>query len=282
MSPDMLFMLGAAVVGLAIGSFLNVVIHRYPRMMEADWRAQCAELDGKEAPAAAVFNLWIPRSHCPNCKKMLAVSDNIPVLSYALLRGRCRYCRAPISARYPLVELLTAALSTAVAWKFGFGLAGGFALGFTWLLIALTFIDLDTQFLPFEMTSLLFWLGFVATLLALYPWVSLRESVLGALIGYFSLWSLNALYKLVRGRVGMGDGDFALLAGLGAWMGVAALLLIILIASAVGAVVGITQNLLARKGVGLEVAIPFGPYLAGAGMIVLLTGPALARWFLPL
>jgi len=281
-SPDTLFVLGAAVVGLAIGSFLNVVIHRYPRMMEAAWRAQCAELDGKEPPAAALFNLWIPRSHCPSCKKTLAVTDNIPVFSYAILRGRCRYCRAPISGRYPLVETLTAVLSAAVAWKFGFGLAAGFALVFTWLLIALTFIDLDTQFLPFEMTSLLFWLGFVATLLALYPWVSLRESVLGALVGYFSLWSLNALYKLVRGRVGMGDGDFALLAGLGAWMGVAALLPIVLLASAVGAIVGITQNLLARRGVGLEVAIPFGPYLAGAGMIMLLAGPAWSKWIMPL
>jgi leader peptidase (prepilin peptidase)/N-methyltransferase len=273
------FIAAMALLGLVVGSFLNVVIHRLPRMMEIEWRAQCAELEGKEPPAAGRYNLLVPRSHCPACQAPVRARDNVPVLSWLLLRGRCAACSARISARYPLVEALTAALSAAVAWKFGFGWAAGLGLVFTWMLIALTFIDADTTLLPDDLTLPLLWLGLLANLLGLFAPVTLQDAVIGAMAGYLVLWSIYWVFKLLTGKEGMGYGDFKLLAALGAWMGWNALLPIVLLSSVVGAVVGIALIVLARRG--REVPIPFGPYLATAGLIVFLAGDRLTAWLVP-
>jgi leader peptidase (prepilin peptidase) / N-methyltransferase len=266
-----------AVFGLAIGSFLNVVIHRLPRMMQAEWDAQCAELEGREAVPAASYNLVVPRSHCPSCKTPLRMADNIPLVSWLALRGKCAHCGTSISARYPVVEALTALLSALVAAQFGFTLATAFALVFTWTLIALTFIDADTTLLPDDLTLPLLWLGLIANLFGVFA--PLADAVIGAIAGYLALWSIYWLFKLATGKEGMGYGDFKLLAALGAWMGWKALLPIVLLSSLVGAAVGIVLILLARRG--REIPIPFGPYLATAGFIVLLTGDYLTRWFVP-
>jgi leader peptidase (prepilin peptidase)/N-methyltransferase len=273
------FIAAMALLGLVVGSFLNVVIHRLPRMMEIEWRAQCAGLEGKEPPAAGRYNLLVPRSHCPACQAPVRARDNVPVLSWLLLRGRCAACSARISARYPLVEALTAALSAAVAWKFGFGWAAGLGLVFTWMLIALTFIDADTTLLPDDLTLPLLWLGLLANLLGLFAPVTLQDAVIGAMAGYLVLWSIYWVFKLLTGKEGMGYGDFKLLAALGAWMGWKALLPIVLLSSVVGAVVGIALIVLARRG--REVPIPFGPYLATAGLIVFLAGDRLTAWLVP-
>jgi leader peptidase (prepilin peptidase)/N-methyltransferase len=275
-SPDALFLIGAAVIGLVVGSFLNVVIHRLPKMMEAEWRAQCAELEGRAATEQGVYNLWVPHSHCPSCKAPLRVIDNVPVLSYLMLRGKCAHCGARISARYPVVEAITAALSALVAWHFGFGLGGVLALVFTWTLIGLTFIDADTTLLPDSMTLPLLWLGLLANAYGVF--VPLKDAVLGAAAGYLILWSIYWLFKLVTGKEGMGYGDFKLLAALGAWMGWKMLLPVVLLSSVVGAVVGIVLLILARRG--RDIPIPFGPYLAAAGFITLLAGEPLAARFL--
>jgi leader peptidase (prepilin peptidase)/N-methyltransferase len=277
LSPDSLFIFCAAVFGLALGSFLNVVIHRLPKMMEAEWRAQCADLEGRAAPATGVYNLWTPRSHCPACKAQLRAADNVPLLSYLVLRGKCRACGARISPRYPIVEALTAVLSALVAWRFGWSVAGLLALPFTWTLIALTFIDADTTLLPDDLTYPLLWLGLLANVSAVY--VPLPDAVIGAAAGYLILWSIYWLFRLTTGKEGMGYGDFKLLAALGAWMGWKMLLPIILISSVVGAVVGIVLIVLARRG--REIPIPFGPYLAAAGFLTLLLGDVIATRFLP-
>jgi leader peptidase (prepilin peptidase)/N-methyltransferase len=271
-----------AVFSLAIGSFLNVLIHRLPKMMEADWRAQCAELQGGEfvgtvATKSARYNLLVPRSHCPHCKTPLRVIDNIPIASWLAVRGKCAHCAAPISVRYPIVEALTAVLSAIVAWKFGATWQTAVALVFTWILIALTFIDADTTLLPDDLTLPLLWLGLMANVFGLF--VPLKDAVIGAAAGYIVLWSIYWLFKLTTGKEGMGYGDFKLLAALGALMGWKALLPIVLLSSLVGAVVGIALIVLARRG--REIPIPFGPYLAAAGMIVLLAGDRLTRWFVP-
>lgn len=269
-----------ALFGLAIGSFLNVLIYRLPKMMDADWRAQCAELDGRTIAEAPRFNLVVPNSHCPSCNAPLRVIDNVPVLSWLMLRGKCARCGTSISARYPIVETLTAILSALVAWRFGFGWATAFALVLTWGLIALTFIDADTTLLPDDLTLPLLWLGLIANLIGVFPEVSLRDAIIGAIAGYLSLWSIYWLFKLVTGKEGMGYGDFKLLAALGAWMGWKALLPIVLLSSAVGAIVGVVLIVMARRG--REIPIPFGPYLATAGFIVLLTGQTLTGWLVPL
>ena len=267
-----------AVFSLAIGSFLNVLIHRLPKMMEADWRAQCAELDGGAVASTGRYNLLIPHSHCPQCKAPLRVIDNIPIASWIALRGKCAHCAGRISSRYPIVEALTALLSALVAWKFGLTPQTALALIFTWTLIALTFIDADTTLLPDDLTLPLLWLGLLANVFVLF--VPLKDAVLGAAAGYLVLWSIYWLFKLTTGKEGMGYGDFKLLAALGAWMGWKALLPIVLLSSLVGAVVGIALIVLARRG--REIPIPFGPYLAAAGMIVMLTGDRLTRWLVPL
>jgi leader peptidase (prepilin peptidase) / N-methyltransferase len=274
LSPDTLFIFCAAVFGLAIGSFLNVVVHRLPKMMEAEWRAQCADLEGRSIAQEGVYNLWAPRSHCPSCSAPLRISDNIPVVSYLFLRGKCAHCGARISPRYPLVEGLTAILTAVVAWRFGWGTAGLLALVFTWMLIALTFIDADTTLLPDSITLPLLWLGLLANTWNVF--VPLQDAVLGAVAGYLILWSIYWLFKLTTGKEGMGYGDFKLLAALGAWMGWKMLLPIILISSVVGALIGIVLILLARRG--RDIPIPFGPYLAAAGLIALVYGDGLAQY----
>ncbi|HYM48080.1 MAG TPA: A24 family peptidase [Burkholderiaceae bacterium] len=267
-----------AVFSLAIGSFLNVLIHRLPKMMEADWRAQCAELDGNAVASTGRYNLLVPRSHCPQCKTPLRAVDNIPIASWLALRGKCAHCSTRISARYPIVEALTAVLSATVAWKFGLTWQTALTLIFTWTLIALTFIDADTTLLPDDLTLPLLWLGLLANVFGFF--VPLKDAVIGAAAGYLVLWSIYWLFKLTTGKEGMGYGDFKLLAALGAWMGWKALLPVVLLSSLVGAVVGIALIVLARRG--REIPIPFGPYLAAAGMIVMLAGDRLTRYFVPL
>ncbi|MCS6944297.1 MAG: A24 family peptidase [Sutterellaceae bacterium] len=278
MSADTIFLLCATACGLAVGSFLNVVIHRLPRMMEADWRAHCAELEGRpQAPVSVPYNLWTPRSHCPTCRTPLRVRDNIPLVSYLWLRGRCAHCGARISPRYPAVEALSAALSALVAWRFGFSAAAALALIFTWTLIAASFIDADTTLLPDQLTLPLLWLGLLANLSAVFA--PLADAVIGAAAGYVVLWSIYWLFKLATGKEGMGYGDFKLLAALGAWMGWKMLLPILLLSSLVAAIVGIALIALAQRG--REVPIAFGPYLAAAGFVALLYGDTLASRLLP-
>jgi len=277
--PESVLLLVVAAFGLAIGSFLNVVIHRLPRMMENEWKTQCAELAGAEPGTAGPrYNLVVPGSHCPHCRTPLRVIDNIPLVSWVALRGRCGHCGTRISARYPIVEALTAALSALVAYRFGFTPAMLLALAFTWTLVALTFIDADTTLLPDDLTLPLLWLGLGSNVFGTF--VPLQDAVLGAMAGYLVLWSIYWLFKLVTGKEGMGYGDFKLLAALGAWMGWKALLPIVLLSSLVGALVGIVLIVLARRG--REIPIPFGPYLAAAGFIVLLTGDLFTRWLVPL
>jgi leader peptidase (prepilin peptidase)/N-methyltransferase len=258
----------AALLGLLVGSFLNVVIHRLPRMMEAQWATQAAEFEGREAPKHERFNLWTPPSRCPSCAAPIRAWQNVPVVSYLALRGRCARCAHAISPRYPIVEALTGILSYWVAAHFGWGAAGVGALVLVWFLVALSFIDADTTLLPDTMTLPLLWLGLLLNLNGTF--VPLRDAVLGACVGYLSLWLVYWGFKLATGREGMGYGDFKLLAALGAWLGWTMLLPIVLLSSIAGAVIGMGLLVLARRG--RNVPIPFGPYLAIAGFIVLLYG----------
>jgi leader peptidase (prepilin peptidase)/N-methyltransferase len=266
----------AALVGLAVGSFLNVVIHRLPKMMEREWQAECAAARGEALPAAPRYNLVMPRSACPACGHRIAALENVPVLSYLWLRGRCAACRAAIGVRYPVVEALTAVLTAYCAWHFGFGLAAFGAMLFAWCMVALTFIDVDTQLLPDSITLPLLWAGLLLNLRGTF--VDLQSAVIGAAAGYLILWSVYWVFKLATGKEGMGFGDFKLLAAIGAWLGYKALPLVILASSLVGAVVGIVLIVLARRG--REVPIPFGPYLAGAGLIALFWGRELVDRYL--
>ena len=266
-SSPTLFITFIFVLGLLIGSFLNVVIYRLPIMMENDWRQQCDELDGKES-ASVEFNLSKPRSRCPHCNHAITALENIPVISYLFLTGKCKQCKAPISKRYPLIELLTGILSATVAWKFGFDWACLAGLFFTWSLIALTFIDVDHQLLPDSITLPLVWFGIFFSLFSVYT--DLHSSVIGAMAGYLSLWLIFHAFKLATGKEGMGYGDFKLLAALGAWLGWSLLPSIVLLSSVVGAVVGIT--LIALRQHQRDIPIPFGPYLAAAGWIALIWG----------
>lgn len=269
-----------AILGLLVGSFLNVVIHRLPKMMEREWHEQCASLDADAAhvdpEVRARYNLVVPRSACPHCGHRIGALENVPILSYLVLKGRCSQCKARISPRYPLVEALAGLLSAVVAWRFGFGWAAMGGMVFAWALIALTFIDFDTHLLPDSITQPLIWLGLLANLHATFA--PLPSAVLGAVFGYLSLWSVYWLFKLVTGKEGMGFGDFKLLAAIGAWLGWPVLPLAILLSSLVGALVGITLILFA--GHGRQVPIPFGPYLAGGGLIALLWGPQLTQAYL--
>jgi leader peptidase (prepilin peptidase)/N-methyltransferase len=265
----------AGLFGLLIGSFLNVVIHRIPKMMQRESDNYVAHESGKELPHTERYNLMVPRSACPSCGHQITALENIPVLSWLALRGKCRNCKAPISARYPAVELLTGLLSALLVWTFGSGTAGLATLLFAWLLIAMTFIDVDTQLLPDDLTFPLLWAGLLFNLNGTF--VPLRDAVIGAAAGYLVLWAVYWLFKLATGKEGMGYGDFKLLAALGAWLGWAMLPTIILLSSVVGALVGISLIVFARRG--RDKPIPFGPYLAAAGMIALLYGDRIGAVF---
>ena len=277
-SDPTVFGIFCAVIGLLVGSFLNVVIHRLPKMMDNDWRAQCAELHGQATPDTEALSLSVPRSRCPQCGHPITALENIPVISWLVLRGKCSACRAPISSRYPIVEALTSLLSTLAAVHFGFGWAAAGALLLIWGLIALTFIDYDTQLLPDSITLALLWAGLLLNLFGTYT--DLQSAVVGAMLGYLSLWSVYWGFKLATGKEGMGYGDFKLLAALGAWLGWQTLPLIILLSSLVGALLGIALIVLAKRG--RNVPIPFGPYLATAGLIALLWGRELTQAYLRL
>ncbi|NOQ94554.1 MAG: prepilin peptidase [Methylophaga sp.] len=257
-----------SILGLLIGSFLNVVIYRLPLMMEREWKAQCDELNGIETPQNEIFTLSVPRSRCPHCNHAISALENIPVISYLFLGGKCKQCRAKISVRYPLIEALTGLLSGVVAYHFGVDWACLGALLLTWSLIALTFIDVDHQLLPDSITLPLMWLGIFFNLFTHYT--DLHSSVVGAIAGYLSLWLVFHGFKLVTGKEGMGYGDFKLLAALGAWLGWALLPSIVLLSSLVGAVIGI--SLIAFRQHQRDIPIPFGPYLATAGWIALIWG----------
>jgi leader peptidase (prepilin peptidase)/N-methyltransferase len=272
------FFIGSVfVVGLIVGSFLNVVIHRLPVMMERDWKAQCQDYMG-QPPAEEISGLSLakPRSRCPDCGHAIRFYENIPVLSYLWLRGKCSSCRRPISLRYPFIELLTAVLSAVIAWHFGFGWQAGAALLLTWALIALSMIDVDHQLLPDSITLPFLWLGLT---LSLFPvFADMRSSLIGAIAGYLSLWTVYQLFRLLTGKEGMGFGDFKLLALLGAWMGWQSLPMIVLLSSAVGAVLGVTMIVI--QGRDRHQPIPFGPYLAIAGWITLLWGEQISGSYL--
>ena len=264
--------------GLLIGSFLNVVIHRLPIMMERDWRAQCAELAGSQLPAAEPLSLVKPRSRCPHCGHLIGAFENIPILSYLIQKGHCKGCGKAISPRYPLVEAITGLLFGYAAWRYGFSLATLGALLFIAAMIALTFIDFDTQLLPDDITLPLVWAGLLINLNGTFT--TLPNAVIGAAAGYLILWLVYWAFKLATGKEGMGYGDFKLLAAIGAWFGWQMLPVTILLSSFVGALVGIALIVLARHG--RNVPIPFGPYLAAAGVIALFWGKQINQTYLGL
>ncbi len=270
------FVVACLILGLMVGSFLNVVIHRLPKMMDRGWHQQCSELRGEEPVATPAYNLVVPRSACPQCNHTLSAWENIPVISYLLLRGKCKGCGAPISPRYPIIEAISGILCAYAAWHFGFGLIAASAMLLIWALLALTAIDFDTQLLPDDITLPLLWLGLLLNLFGIFT--NLPNAMLGAVVGYLSLWSVYWLFKLTTGKEGMGYGDFKLLAALGAWLGWQMLPLIILLSSLVGAMVGITLIIALKHG--RNIPIPFGPYLAGGGLIALFWGPTLTQSYL--
>ena len=260
----------AGILGLLIGSFLNVVVHRLPKMMERQWAAECAELTGTPVKEEAAFNLMVPRSRCPHCGHAISWYQNIPVVSYVLLGGRCASCKAAISARYPAVEMATGALFFFCIWQWGATPTGMAWSVFSAILLTLALIDWDTTLLPDDLTLPLLWLGLLAAAMQWTP-ISLLTSFWGAVAGYLSLWSVFWAFKLVTGKDGMGYGDFKLFAALGAWFGWPALIPMILIASVIGAIVGIAMKF--STGLREGGYVPFGPFLAGAGLTALFFGP---------
>jgi leader peptidase (prepilin peptidase)/N-methyltransferase len=272
----LLFALTAGFFGLFIGSFLNVVIYRLPVMMQRSWRTQCQELLELEQEQYPRFNLNLPRSRCPHCGHLISAVENIPVLSYLLQKGRCRHCEGKIAVRYPLIELFTAVITAITAWHFGFGWEALFAILLSWALIALSFIDIDQQLLPDDITLPFLWLGLALSLFGLFT--DMQSAIIGAMAGYLSLWLVYWAFKLLTGKEGMGYGDFKLLALFGAWLGWQSLPLVILLSSLVGAVIGIAMILL--RGRDRQLPIPFGPYLAAAGWLAMLWGDALIDIYL--
>lgn len=273
-----------AILGLLVGSFLNVVIHRLPVMMERTWRSQCEDFlssdksDTHEASRKTTekFNLVVPRSKCPYCGHQIRALENIPVISYLFLKGKCSSCSHPISIRYPIIEAVTAILSLVVAWKFGFSWQTGAALALTWALIALTMIDFDKQLLPDDITLPFLWIGLLLAMFGVFT--DTHASIIGAIAGYLSLWSFYWIFKLLTGKEGMGYGDFKLLAVLGAWFGWQLLPVVILLSSFVGAIVGI--SLIIFLGRDKNIPIPFGPYIATAGWIAMLWGHDITNSYL--
>jgi leader peptidase (prepilin peptidase)/N-methyltransferase len=279
----------AGVIGLVVGSFLNVVIHRLPRMMQREWREQAAALADEQGlkdcagklrdkDSGARYNLVLPASHCPHCGHRIRAHENIPLVSFMLLRGKCAACGAAISPRYPVVEAASGMLAAFIGWRYGLSLAAVGAMIFAWSLIALTMIDVDTQLLPDDITLPLIWAGLLLNLPATFA--PLPDAVLGAVAGYASLWAVYWLFRLATGKEGMGFGDFKLLAAIGAWLGWKMLPLVILLSSAVGAVAGIAMMVL--RGHQRGTPIPFGPYLAAAGLIAMLWGEAINQAYLRL
>lgn len=277
-NPGM-FLLFVTLVGLVVGSFLNVVVHRLPIMMEREWREQCRDLIADGVPSGERterYDLASPGSRCPSCGSRIRPLHNIPVLSYLVLRGRCAACGWRIPLRYPAVEILAGAMSLVVAWQFGVSVQTLAVMLLTWSLIALSFIDLDTQLLPDSITMPILWAGLAFNLFAVV--VPLRDAVIGAMCGYGILWIVYQAFRMLTGKEGMGFGDFKLLAMLGAWAGWQSLPLTILLSSVLGAIVGV--SLMAFKGQDREVPIPFGPYLALAGWISLIWGDQVIAWYL--
>lgn len=274
----MAFMLTCLFLGLVVGSFLNVVIYRLPIMMQREWQQQCAELRGETNAELPVFNLAVPRSACPSCNHPISAWENMPVLSYLYLRGKCSGCGTAIPMRYPLIEACTGVICAYAGWHFGFGAMAIGSLLLIWVLVALTAIDFDTQLLPDSLTFPLLWAGLAFNLFGTFT--SLPNAVLGAMFGYLILWSIYWSFKLLTGKEGMGYGDFKLLAALGAWLGWQMLPLILLLSSLVGAVVGIALIVFLRQG--RNTPIPFGPYLAGGGLIALFWGRELTQSYLQL
>jgi leader peptidase (prepilin peptidase) / N-methyltransferase len=266
------------VFGLAVGSFLNVAIYRLPKMFERAWQEDCAELRGETLAPKEKFNLFVPRSRCPACGHGISAIENIPLVSWALLRGRCSACKARISARYPLVELLAGVGAFASATHFGFSLAAVGAAIFIWCTIALAFIDQETGYLYDDITLPLLWLGLLLNLGETY--VPIRDAVIGAAAGYLFLWIVYQAFKLITGKKGMGFGDFKLNAAVGAFLGWKMLPLVILLSSVVGSIFGIGQMFAAKRGWEWYFKFHFGPYLAIAGVIALFWGPQITRYYL--
>jgi len=267
----------AALAGLCVGSFLNVVIHRLPKMLERGWQAQCAELRGETPDPGPTYNLAVPRSACPACGARITALQNIPVVSWLALRGRCAGCKAPISGRYPMVEVMGGVLAACAIWHFGVTPQGIAACGLLWSLLALTMIDFDTQLLPDGITLPLLWAGLIVNLWNTFA--PLSDAVIGAVAGYLSLWAVYWAFKLIRGKEGMGYGDFKLLAALGAWLGWQVLPVIVLLSSVVGACIGMA--LIVFKGRDHSVPMAFGPFLAIAGAIALFFGATLVKTYFP-
>ena len=268
----------AVLLGLMIGSFLNVVVHRLPKMMEREWAAQCAELAGTEPEPQPAFNLAKPRSHCPSCSAPITALQNLPLVSWLALRGRCASCGVAIPMRYPLVEAATGAIAGFLAWHYGFGPAAALAFAFCATMLALALIDFDTQMLPDGLTQPHLWAGLLVNVWGIFA--PLQEAVIGAAAGYLALWTVYWGFKLVTGREGMGYGDFKLLAAIGAWLGWQALPLVILLSSLAGALIGIA--LIAAARMGRSVPMPFGPYLVIAGVVALVWGDDIIAGYLKL
>jgi leader peptidase (prepilin peptidase)/N-methyltransferase len=268
----------ALAFGLCIGSFLNVVIHRLPKMMEREWRAECAELAGETAVPQEPYNLVVPRSGCPVCGHRITALENVPLLSFAFLRGRCSGCKTPIGLKYPLVELLAGIGAAYSAWHFGASLAALGAALFVWFTIALAFIDQDTGFLPDDLTLPLLWVGLLLNVPGTFA--ALPDAVVGAAAGYLSLWLVYWAYKLATGKEGMGFGDFKMNAAVGAFLGWKLLPLVILMSSVVGLVFGALQMFAARHRWDAGFRFHFGPYLAIAGVVALFWGEPMLRWYL--
>ena len=271
------FVTFSVIFGLMVGSFLNVVIHRLPKMMEREWHANCLEFQGKEVPIQTKYTIVTPRSACPQCGHPITALENIPVISYLMLGGKCKGCKTGISLRYPLIEALTGALIGLVAAKYGYTYTSLFAFIFVFALVTLTFIDFDTQLLPDDITLPLLWLGLIFNFNG--GFTDLKSAVLGVIFGYLILWSVYWAFKLVTGKEGMGYGDFKLLAAIGAWFGWQMLPAVILLSSVVGALIGI--GLIVFKGKGGGTAIPFGPFLALGGIAALFFGQQLMQFYLP-
>jgi len=276
------FIISALILGLLVGSFLNVVIYRLPVMMHADWHQQCQELMSPEQPTettdkeAETFNLNTPRSRCPKCGHKITALENIPVFSYLFLKGKCSSCAEPISPRYALIELFTGILTAVVAWHYGFSWQAGAVMLLTWALIAMSFIDIDHQLLPDSIVLPWLWLGLMLSLVPVF--VDSHTSLIGTAAGYLSLWGIFHLFKIITGKEGMGYGDFKLLALLGAWMGWQLLPVVVLLSSVVGAVIGIAMIIILGRD--RNIPIPFGPYLAAAGWLAMLWGHDITNAYL--